>query len=88
MGERTLLDRVASAVDATPDEHAMPRYTTYQPGNTVTEEEQKRFVRKLKFVGLATSALLLIGVGYVLVLPTQSTDRSQYTEVRPLPPPQ
>jgi hypothetical protein len=63
----------------------MPRYTTYQPGNTITEEDQKRVVRKLKNVGVAALALLLVGIGYVLVMPTQSTDRSNHAEVQHTP---
>jgi hypothetical protein len=47
-----------------------------------TEEEQTRAVRKLKIVGLAASALLLIGVGYVVVKPTPSTDRTQHVEAQ------
>ena len=61
----------------------MSRYTGYK----FTEEEQARAVRKLKLVGLAASALLLIGVGYVVVKSSQSTDRSQHVEAQPSPRP-
>jgi hypothetical protein len=64
---------------------AMPRYTTHQPGNIITEEEQAQAVRKLKIVGLAAFALLLFAVGYVAVMPSQSIGRSQHSEVQ-LPP--
>ena len=52
-----------------------------------TEEEQAQAVRKLKIVGLAASALLLIGVGYVVVEPSQSTNGSQHVEAQPSPRP-
>jgi hypothetical protein len=52
-----------------------------------TEEEQARAVRKLKIIGVAASILLLIGVGYVVVEPSQSIDRSQHVEAQPSPRP-